>query len=89
MATYHMTLELRPGQLPGLDHPPLFPRDIVADSEADALGEAEGSLAEVIHKTWEYALESVREVHAALQSLRSISRNGGRTPGTGVVCSGK
>jgi hypothetical protein len=57
MATYHMIVELRPGHLPGLEHPPLSPRDIVAGSEEEALGEAEGSLAEVIHGTWERVID--------------------------------
>jgi hypothetical protein len=70
MATYHMTVERRPAQLPGLDHPPLSPRDIVADSEKDALGTAESSMAEVCHAAWEYVLNQSGgdEALAAAQS---------------------
>jgi hypothetical protein len=46
MATYHVIVRPRPGEHPDPETCPLTPHDFTADSEDDAVGQAESLIAE-------------------------------------------
>jgi hypothetical protein len=58
MATYYVTVVPRPGERPDPRTCPLAPCDFVADSEDDAVGQAEALIAETQYYAWKHALEA-------------------------------
>ena len=57
MATYHVTVAPRPWEEPDPKTRPLSPRDVTADSEQDALAQADAFIAEARHPIWQRAYE--------------------------------